>query len=246
VAYTFYVRCMDGNGNANTDDLAIAFDVAVPGPDLPPPVALWQLDEGGGTAAADTAGGNAGTVQGDAVWGPGQAGSALVFDGTNDYVSIPDHPSLDYSGYAGLTLALWVRPDRLNHTDEQTVFGHWSGRKGSRALQLLLGQDNRWQCETNDGDGVATSASVAALGTWSHVACRWTPAGLEIYVNGVLEAADPVVESSLDTNSGLHTIGVREKSGAVDQFFRGAVDEVYLYGRGLSAGEIGSVMSGGL
>jgi len=241
-AYSYYARCMDTQGNANPDDLEIAFEVAVPGdPGLP--VSLWKLDEGSGTAVADMVSGNVGTLQGGGVWAPGQDGSAIAFNGLNGYVSIADHPSLDYSSYAGLTMMAWIRPERLDHTDDQTVFGHWSGAKASRPFQLLLGTDNRWQCITNNGDGFAASVSQASVGVWTHVACRWTPQGLEIYVDGVQEAIAPVSESSLDMNGGLHTLGAREKSGRLTQFFQGALDEVYLYSQALTQAEIVSVMS---
>jgi len=65
----------------------------------------------------------------------------------------------------------------------------------------------------------------------------------------VAEASDPAVESVLDTNDGFHTLGARDKSGAMSQFFTGTLDEVQLYDLTLSAAEVqtlyGSVTPGG-
>src|SRR5690242_14162420 len=54
-------------------------------------VSYWKFDEGGGTAASDSSGSNAGTLQGNATWGTGQIGShSLKLDGSNNtYVDIP-------------------------------------------------------------------------------------------------------------------------------------------------------------
>ncbi|MCG8369130.1 MAG: LamG domain-containing protein, partial [Proteobacteria bacterium] len=177
---------------------------------LTPNAAHWQLDEGTGTSVSDAVGSNSGTVVG-AAWSAGIDGHALDFDGTNDYVHVSDSAALDFSGFSGASVALWAKPGQLGAADEQTLYGHWNASGMHRPFQVLLGTDNRWQCRSNHSDGIATSASSAVLDTWTHVVCAWSPQGLTIYVNGVAEATDTVVESVLDTNAGDHTIGARDK-----------------------------------
>ncbi|MCG8370171.1 MAG: Ig-like domain-containing protein, partial [Proteobacteria bacterium] len=236
--YYYAVQAEDeaGNGSALSSEVSAAL---VTGPSAS---SHWPLDEGSGTQAADTVGGNDGTVLG-AVWGPGVAGSSLVFDGSDDYVSIADSPSLDFSSFGGASVALWARPGRLGAADEQTLYGHWNGSSAQRPLQILLGQDDRWQCRSNHSDGSVNSVSQARLDEWVHVACVWSPAGLTVYVDGVAEATDSAVQGQLDGNNGTHTIGAREKSGTLSQFFAGSLDEVRLYDRSLAAGEVFAVYS---
>ena len=180
----------------------IGFAAATPAmASSPVPVADWPLDEGTGTTAADAAGSRDGTIVG-AAWSAGIDGHALDFDGTNDYVHVSDSAALDFSGFAGASVALWAKPGQLGAADEQTLYGHWNANSMRRPFQVLLGTDNRWQCRSNHSDGIATSASSAVLDTWTHVVCAWSPQGLTIYVNGVAEATDTVVESVLDTNAG--------------------------------------------
>ena len=50
---------------------------------------------------------NHGTLVNGTGWGGGQAGGALVFDGVDDHVTIPNSPSLDLAGTA-LTIEAWV------------------------------------------------------------------------------------------------------------------------------------------
>jgi len=74
---------------------------------------LWHIDEGSGTLSSDESEhGNDGQLYGSPAWSPdGQYGYALVFDGGNDYVEIPDAPVLDVNQTSGaLTIEAWVYP----------------------------------------------------------------------------------------------------------------------------------------
>ena len=71
-----------------------------------------------------------------------------------------------------------------------------------------------------------------------HLACVWTPQGLTLYVNGTAEATDTVVQTSLDANGGKHTLGAREKSGALSQFFKEVLDEWRIYDQALTPTEV--------
>lgn len=67
---------------------------------------MWHFDEGSGSIAHDSSGnGNNGTIY-DATWTSGISGSALSFDGIDDYVEIPDSDSLDITG--AITVEAWM------------------------------------------------------------------------------------------------------------------------------------------
>ena len=62
------------------------------------PVGAWGFDETSGTAVTDGSGrGNNGTIAGAVRTTAGRFGSALTFDGVNDWVTVPDSTSLDLS-----------------------------------------------------------------------------------------------------------------------------------------------------
>ncbi|MHC4623252.1 MAG: hypothetical protein ACYS4W_05050 [Planctomycetota bacterium] len=69
-------------------------------------VAHWKFDEGTGPTAYDSAGTNDGTLVNGPVWTSGVLDGALEFDGTNDYVTIPDDPGLDVTG--DITISAWM------------------------------------------------------------------------------------------------------------------------------------------
>ena len=75
-------------------------------------VAAYGFDAGSGSTAADSSGkGNVGSISGPVWSGAGRFGSALSFDGVNDWVSVADASSLDLT--TGMTLEAWVRPSAL-------------------------------------------------------------------------------------------------------------------------------------
>ncbi|MCD5401962.1 DUF2341 domain-containing protein [candidate division NPL-UPA2 bacterium] len=69
-----------------------------------------MFNDHGDQQADDTSDrGNHGTLANDPTWTPsGKFGYALDFDGTNDYVSVPDDASLDITDQ--ITMEAWVKP----------------------------------------------------------------------------------------------------------------------------------------
>jgi len=62
-------------------------------------VGCWNLDEGTGTTVYDSSpNGNSGTVSG-ALWTSSRYGSALRFDGSNDYVSVPQRSLFSFDEF---------------------------------------------------------------------------------------------------------------------------------------------------
>jgi hypothetical protein len=70
-------------------------------------VGYWSFNEGAGTAAMDSSGnGNTGTLINGPTWVSGKSGTALSFDGADDYVEIPETQSLNLS--SALTVSAWI------------------------------------------------------------------------------------------------------------------------------------------
>ena len=75
-------------------------------------VAAYSFDEGTGTTVADASGnGNTGTTA-NTSWTTGHSGSALSFNGSSSWVTVPDSASLDLT--SALTLEAWVKPSAEN------------------------------------------------------------------------------------------------------------------------------------
>lgn len=195
-------------------------------------VAAYSFDAGSGTTAVDSSGnGNAGTLSGAAWSQGGRYGSALSFDGSNDWVSVPDSASLDLSG--AMTLAAWVRPIRLGgwrtvlvkERASGIVYSLYADQAGGRpAGQVVVG----------GGEQTADGSAPVAIGVWTHLAATYDGSTVRLYVGGTL-AASTAAPGSMAASSGPLRIG---GNGIWSEWFDGLIDEVRVYDRALSAAEI--------
>ncbi|MCK5661357.1 MAG: hypothetical protein KAH86_08355, partial [Methanosarcinales archaeon] len=85
-------------------------------------IAYWKFDENAGTTAFDSSvNSNDGTISG-ATWAAGKVGTALSYDGVNDYVNAGNPASLQITG--ALSMQGWVRIDDLAVSSSLFGKGH--------------------------------------------------------------------------------------------------------------------------
>ncbi len=202
------------------------------------PVGRWRLNESSGSTAADSSGnGNNGAVIG-AVWAAGYQSNGLRFDGVDDYVDAGNLSCLQF-GKGDFTAAAWVKPDAIG--GDRFVF--WYGDVGNDKPQWwlrLIGGDAQFAVDgtSNPGSNSAVTASAPfAAGQWTHVAVTRSGHELTVYINGVKSAGSVCTNvPDVSSTSGTLTIG-RDKNG-VTRYWDGMMDEVVVYDRALSGGEV--------
>ncbi len=194
-------------------------------------VAAYSFDEGGGVGVVDRSGsGNGGSVVG-AVWsGAGRFGSALSFDGVNDWVSVADAVSLDVSR---VTLEAWVRPSAVAGSWRTVVFKE---RAGGLVYGLYAGNGSGRPGGMVDigGEREAVGSSALPLGVWSHLAVTFDGSVVRLFVNGALVGSVGFV-GSVPGSSGPLRLGGNSVWG---EWFAGLIDEVRVYNRALTQAEI--------
>ena len=198
-------------------------------------VAAYGFEETSGTAVTDASPArNHGVITGAARTASGRYGRALSFDGVDDVVTIADARSLDLSG--GMTLEAWVRPSALSGWRSIVL----KERPGGLAYSLYA-HDNAPRPAATIFAGQEVSAVGAAalpLNVWSHVAATYDGTNVRLYVNGVLAGA-LVAGGELPATDDPLRIGGNLIWG---EYFAGRIDEVRVYNRALSAGEIAADM----
>jgi PKD repeat protein len=194
-------------------------------------VASFSFNEGNGTTVTDTSiHGNHSQIFGATWTSEGKYGSALSFDGIDDWVTLTGTPSLALS--TSMTLEAWVYPTALSGW--QTVM--LQERLDGLAYALYAHDD-----ALRPAVYVHTGADVGAFGetslplnTWSHLAGTYDGTTLRLYVNG-LEVGQQEVAGDIVTTGGVVRLGGNSVWG---EFFAGRIDEVRIYNRVLTAAEI--------
>ena len=198
-----------------------------------------------GTPVPDLSGnGNTGTVVGATWTGSGKLGGGYDFDGTNDYIEAADSTSLDIRG--AFTISAWVR--RAATSDPWGVYCILAKHDDltDRAYNLYVNGSYVTCQMSSSGSGTQLyafrTASTVALTNWRHVVVQWggvPNAGGRIYIDGVEQALTINHNSFSGTNiyNSSQPLRVGSKSNG-GWYFPGTIDDVRLYDRALSEGEI--------
>jgi chitodextrinase len=227
--YTFTVKAKDAAGNVSAASNALSVTTSNSGdPNLK---GHWKFDETSGTTAADSSGNNkAGTVMNGAAWvASGKINGAMDFDGTDDYVSLPN--IIDPSTIP-VTASAWIKPDvsdgiRSVLVQEGTNGKKWLYREGGLLTSYLLGSK-------------VQSTGTIATGAWNHVAITYDGTILRLYLNGQPDGSSSVGKPEPEL-SGMR-VGI-DKSGSTK--FDGMIDDVRIYNRALSGSEILNLYNSG-
>ena len=163
---------------------------------------------------------------------PGRVGDALLFDGTAQLVT--STPAAALNTASSFTVAAWVRIDlsmpegfacAVNKRYGQGTFNTWQ----------LCSFFDQWRFASVNDQLVGPNID---LGVWHHFAATWnqTTTELQLNVDGV--AFGPPVFTTVPFDDGRLVIGADVDDGGVIALFPGAIDDVRVYGRALSAEEL--------
>jgi GH43 family beta-xylosidase len=199
-------------------------------------VAHFPLAETSGTMASSAVCGRSGVVNGPAVWtNPG-----LQFDGASTFVDCG--PAVGNDVQHQVTLAAWVRPD---------AFEDWAGliTKGTNvspyALQMWGDGSVRFTANFPAGStypagyvgtGSWNSTLKLTLGQWCHVMATYDGERVRFYFDGVADPYQPVVNLRFGVAFEPLVLGADFPGG--DEFFKGAMRDVRVYGRALTPDEL--------
>lgn len=206
----------------------------------------WTLDDTSGTTATDSSGASRhGTYANTPTLNvAGKNGTAVDFDGTNEYVDRADH----YNGVTILTVAIWVYPDVVNTTKWAAIKMNTTGL-GSDAHEYRLGVNSSGnpvfvaRNSSDTGNCVSlTSSTTLVAGTWYHLVGTVPGNGLtaKLYVNGASTASASQSGNIQDTESRIQLAARVFDDDAT--FWNGKLDDFRLYtGRALSDADVSAL-----
>lgn len=200
-------------------------------------VAAYAFDETSGVSTIDASGnGHTGTVTGALSRSTaGRFGGALVFNGSNTKVTIPDAPDLRLS--TGATMEAWVKPAKASAKWRDIIY---------------KGDDNYYLDATSSVGGVpaggaqiggsyreAHATSALPANVWAHVALTYDGSAVRLYVNA-LQVGSTSATGTILTSTNPLQIGGNSLYG---QYFQGMIDEVRVYSVARTAAQLATDMS---
>ena len=203
-------------------------------------VAHWNFEGDFG----DVVGGNDATAQGDTdiVLDP-ERGRVAEFDGTGDYLQMPNSPSLNITGDQ-ITLASWVYFDDVSGPPEIVIAkpfqdGQHSSPYFSYGLHMLSNGTPRFWLSLSVGARNAPGSPNFESGRWYHMAGVYDGSQMILYVDGEVSATNNNASGNLngyDTPLFLGTNGGRTEP------MDGKIDDVRIYNHALSQMDVQALM----
>jgi hypothetical protein len=196
-------------------------------------VGHWNMNEGSGTMVHDSSGnGNNGTVV-NSTWVAGKFGNALSFNGASGIVNLGNSSS--FSSSQSITLSMWIKFDLL------AKYGYTLAKTASYMVYASEGGLLHWWVYTTSGNYDMASVGAYADGAWHLTVCTFDSTlsnqQMKIYIDGILSNSHNLNGTIASTSNNLF-LGAYEGSWRP---FKGALDDVRIYNRALSATEIAAL-----
>jgi hypothetical protein len=199
-----------------------------------------------GNANDDSGNGNNGTVNGATLTTDrfGNTNSAYSFNGTSNFIEVPDNNLLDVSN--NFTISLWMKISdyavALSSDPQSTVLskpkpGFSTGYCISAYYNL---NNNKFSFNgvINSTQIYQTSNSAPPLNTWINVIYTYDGASSKLYKNGVLESSSNVVYSLLNSTSSLFFGKEFDNASTSKRYFKGLIDDIGIWNRALTTQEV--------
>ena len=224
--FAFYILTLPKQASAAVSNLGL--------------VGYWSFNEGTGSYAGDSSGNkNTGTLTNGPTWVDGKRGKALNFDGSNDYVDVPNSSSIGITG--DMTLAAWVKV---------TDFANYNGivEKSTGNLPnpydfYLIQTTGVPAFYRGNGSvyGYVNGTSAPTRNTWQFIAVTMSGTTVKHYLNGQTNGSG-TLSTTIANGSGSMRIGSRAD---LIPLMKGAMDEVRVYNRALTPSEVEGLYKSG-
>jgi hypothetical protein len=239
--YHYRVRSRDAAGHAAVSgDFTFTTTAGTPSSG---PLAHWAFEESGGTTAVDATGAYPGTLVNGPLRTAGRIGQALRFDGANDYVTVAHAAPLNAFP---LTVSAWFKTASTTGI-VGIVNKYAAGSYNGFNIFLNGGALCAWylRSTTNyayDGGGCTLRTTGYNDDRWHHVAYVVDATGARLFVDGTQRGTQPWTGTpgAPTTTQALRLAHYPGANGGAS-YFPGSIDDVRLYNRALSSGEISSL-----
>lgn len=202
----------------------------------------WKFDETSGRAANDSSGRKRDGIlknfaANNAHWVKGPVGNALRFDGVNDHVDVGDFEWGGKCSFSG-----WVKYNQIQMWSRVFDFGNGEGKNNIVLSNNAKSPDLAFQNFLKSHQMVKIP-DFWELGNWIHIVCQVHESGKsDVFKNGKLV----VSQKKQLTSKIMRTSQFFGKSNwGGDRFFNGELDDIRLYDRAITEGEVQALFAMG-
>lgn len=184
----------------------------------------------------------------------GRPRQAYFFNGSDGYVEVPDHDVFSLSTTGQLSISVWMRPDALEFiSKEGTGYVHWLGKGEAGQHEWVFRMYSRSNTERRDnrtsfylfnligGEGAGSFVQEQVVSRrWYHYVSvmSYKDDTITWYKNGKQQDQDPFINSRYHVDPKNGTAPIRIGTRDFKSYFKGAIDDVRIYDRALSAAEV--------
>lgn len=176
----------------------------------------------------------------------GKIGGATYFNGVDGYMLVPASNKIQPSD--SISICVWINQEQKSNIGWSTVidkrYEFLSDPWSSYGISTHPDYANKWMFSVSSGTVGSAKTTMAKssnpYNAWTLIVGTYNKSQLKLYINGVLDTTiaktGSLGYSSLDLHIGYSGTGPNE-------YFKGRMDDIRIYGRVLSAAEIQNLYS---
>jgi hypothetical protein len=163
----------------------------------------------------------------------------IPFDGSDDFISIPNSAALAPTTSQAITFECWIRPT----ANTSGVIASMYQNLNSGASNFFIRRDFDGKITvTGNGTNVLTSFGTTPQGVWSHIRVELNTSGpspIRIYINGVISESGSL---NLNTTNGGQPLLIGRLGGG-SSYFTGDIDEIRIW-QGVQSMDRNAILTG--
>jgi hypothetical protein len=179
----------------------------------------------------------------------GNPSSSIYLNG-NSYVELPGLP---FNFYTSFCVSFWIWAERIQLISANILDkGNGLSSLDGWAIAINDNHENkiRFLCGSTVGNKVITNDLLYNLEAWTHVVLTWDATGYVFYKNGLPSVSGAFPAGSVIKSNGNVPLLIGAQNGghsnpasAVGNYFKGSIDDIFIYNRSLSSSEVQELYS---
>jgi hypothetical protein len=160
-------------------------------------------------------------------YSPTTVGTSMYFDGTGDYLLVPDNNTWAFSG--DFTIESWIYPTTL--AAETAIFTVWfGGTVSATAINFNMQSTGRLRSEFTVGSSAITTTTgtttLVTANQWNHVAVTRSGTTIRLFVNGVQDSTTGTLSGTINNLAQQPVIGAINSGGTYSSLMNGYISNL--------------------